>query len=76
MREKVHTPLPEVIKVVQSNGNGQEEYNPNVEFEYLDADVWIKSDAEAGTQDVAYTEDVLEALGEDSEEPDSNGDDA
>ncbi|MBD2132609.1 hypothetical protein H6F47_09265 [Sphaerospermopsis sp. FACHB-1094] len=53
------------------NGNGQKEYNPEVEFEYLDADVWIKTDAE-GNKDVAYTQDVMEAL-EDDEESDANG---
>jgi hypothetical protein len=36
----------------------------------LAADVWIKSDSE-GNRDVAYTEDVLEALEEDDEESDS-----
>ncbi|WP_199912149.1 hypothetical protein [Nodularia spumigena] len=46
------------------------EYNPEVEFEYLAADVWIKSDSE-GNRDVAYTEDVLETLEEDDEESDS-----
>lgn len=55
------------------DGNGhQEEYDPEVEFKYLDADVWVKTDAE-GNQDVAYTQDVLEALEEDDEE--SNSDD-
>lgn len=39
----------------------QKEYNPEVEFEYLDADVWIETDA-AGNQDVAYTQDVLETF--------------
>ena len=58
------------------DGNGhKEEYIPEVEFEYLDADVWIQTDAE-GNQDVAYTEDVLEALEEeDDEESDSDEDD-
>ncbi|ACK74001.1 hypothetical protein PCC7424_5426 (plasmid) [Gloeothece citriformis PCC 7424] len=54
------------------NGDSQQEYNPVVEFEYLDADVWIETDAD-GNQDVAYTQDVLEAL-EDDEQSDSNGD--
>ena len=54
------------------NGNEQGEYNPEVEFEDLDADVWIRKDAR-GSQEVAYTEDVLEALEEDSQS-NSNGD--
>jgi hypothetical protein len=54
------------------NGNVQGEYSPEVEFEYLDADVWIRKEAQ-GSQEVAYTEDVLEALEEDSQS-DSNGD--
>lgn len=61
--------------IVQSDstGNGKpREYNPEVEFEYLDADVWIKTDAEG--QDVAYTQDVLEAWADGDEEPSANGD--
>lgn len=55
------------------DGNGhQEEYDPEVEFEYRAADVWVKTDAE-GNRDVAYTQDVLEALEEeDDEESDSD----
>jgi len=52
------------------NGNGQRDYDPEVEYEYLDADVWIETDAE-GNQNVAYTDDVLEAL-DDDEESSSN----
>ena len=70
------SPHQEVSHIVQSNnnpgngnGNGQQEYNPEVEFEYLDADVWFKTDAE-GNQDVAYTQDILEEL-EDDEESES-----
>jgi hypothetical protein len=55
------------------NGSGQQEYNPEVEFEYLDADVWVKTSAE-GNQDVAYTDDVLEAVNE-PEEDESESDD-
>jgi len=56
------------------DGNGhQEEYDPEVEFRYLDADVWIKTGAE-GNQDVAYTQDVLEALSEEEDE-ESDSDD-
>ncbi len=54
----------------ETNGkeNGQKEYKPEVEFEYLDADVWIK-ESDAG-KSVAYTEEVLEAL-EDDEKSES-----
>ena len=52
-----------------SNGNGQKEYNPEVEFEYLDSDVWIGTN-DKGNKTVAYTEDVKEAL-EEGEEPES-----
>jgi hypothetical protein len=55
------------------DGNGHGEYNPEVEFEYLAADVWIKSDSE-GNRDVAYSEDVLEAL-EEEEDEESDSDD-
>ena len=53
------------------NGNGQQDYTPEVEFEYLDADVWIETDAE-GNQDVAYTQDVLEAVDDDDESESSS----
>ena len=72
---KKNTPCQEVIKIVQSsdngnsNGNGQKEYNPEVEFEYLDSDVWIGTD-DKGNKTVAYIEDVKEAL-EEGEEPES-----
>ncbi len=70
VNKKLH-PHEEVKRVTQSkDGNGHGEYNPEVEFEYLAADVWIKSDSE-GNRDVAYTEDVLETLEEDDEESDS-----
>jgi hypothetical protein len=51
--------------MVQSNGNGNSEYNPEVEYEYLDSDVWIED--KDGKQNVAYTEDVLKELDEDDE---------
>ncbi len=51
------------------NGNGQQDYTPEVEFKYLDADVWIETDEE-GEQDVVYTQDVLEALDDDDESED------
>lgn len=57
-----------------SNGNGQKDFNPSVEYEYLDSDVWIKDTQ--GSKDVAYTEDVLNDLEEDDpESPSSNGND-
>ena len=67
-----------MIRITNSNkngnGNGQGEYKPQVEFEYLAADVWCETD-EQGNQDVAYTKDVLKALeeDEDSSSTDSNG---
>lgn len=60
--------------MVQSgNGNGHDkDYTPEVEFEYLDADVWIETDTE-GNQNVVYTEDIIEILKEeDDEQSDSN----
>ena len=65
--------------MVQSGDNNsgnehKEEYTPEVEFEYLDADVWIKTEAD-GIQDVAYTEQVLEALEEEEEDEESDSDD-
>lgn len=55
------------------NGNGQQDYNPEVEYKYLDSDVWIEEDPQ-GNQDVAYTEDVLKNIEEDdSQSPPSNG---
>lgn len=65
----------EMNLMVHSNGhpeNGNQDYNPVVEFEYLDADVWIETDPD-GSQDVAYTQDVLEALEDDEPTSDSNG---
>jgi hypothetical protein len=51
--------------MVRSNGdsgNGeQQDYNLEVEFKYLDADVWIETNAD-GNQDVAYTQDVLDKM--------------
>jgi|GEM_PF-1662277 len=44
----------------KGNGNGSGEYNPEVELEYLDANVWIRRSGDEET--VAYTEDVDEAL--------------
>lgn len=53
------------------NGNGKSDYNPEVEYKYLDADVWIE--ITEGKEQIAYTEDVLEEL-EDDEESESNSD--
>jgi hypothetical protein len=58
--------------MVESNGNGSGEYKPEVEYEYLDSDVWIERDSE-GAKDVAYTEDVLKEL-EDDDESEPNSD--
>lgn len=58
----------------KSNGH-QEKYNSEVEYEYLDADVWAKRESESEDRTVAYTEDVLEDLKEDDESSESqNGD--
>jgi hypothetical protein len=55
------------------NGNGEEDAEIEVAYEYIDSDVWIETSSD-GSQDVAYTEDVLDALGieEESEESDNN----
>jgi hypothetical protein len=37
--------------------NRKYSYKPEIEFEYLAADVWIETDSE-GNKTVAYTEDV------------------
>jgi hypothetical protein len=52
------------------SGNGhQEEYNPLVEFEYIDADVWVEKNPETGEPiDVAYTKDVLDQVNDEDEE--------
>jgi len=55
-----------------SKGNGQKEYNPEVEFEYLAEDIWSEIDRQ-GNEYVAYTKDVLEALEDEDSESDSNG---
>ncbi|PSB43640.1 hypothetical protein C7B79_28840 [Chroococcidiopsis cubana CCALA 043] len=54
------------------NGNGQKEYNPEIEFEYLAEDIWSEIDQQ-GNEYVAYTKDVLEALEDEDSESDSNG---
>lgn len=61
-------------KITQAgNGNGHGEYNPEVEFRYLDADVWVKETPEG--QEVAYTEDVLDALKDQEEDEESDSED-
>lgn len=50
----------------KKNGNGSGEYQPAVEYEYLDADVWIKNID--GKKDVAYTEDIEKELDSDSDD--------
>jgi len=50
----------------KKNGNGSGEYQPAVEYEYLDADVWIQNID--GEKDVAYTEDILKELDSDSDD--------
>jgi hypothetical protein len=42
----------------KKNGNGHGEYQPAVEYEYLDADVW----ADRTENKVAYTEDILKEI--------------
>ena len=55
-----------------SNGNGSDDTQIAEKYEYVDADVWIKTDAD-GSQDVAYTEDVNQAVDSDSSSDSSNG---
>ena len=57
------------------NGNGHGKYKPAVSYQYLDADVWIKTDEETGLETVAYTEDILAELygNDDSESEPDNG---
>ncbi len=50
----------------KKNDNGSGEYQPAVEYEYLDADVWIKNID--GKKDVAYTEDIEKELDSDSDD--------
>jgi hypothetical protein len=53
--------------MVESNGNGNGEYKPEVEFEYWkDTNIWIEKDSD-GNENIAYAEDVLEELDEDDE---------
>ncbi|NJL91561.1 MAG: hypothetical protein HC916_18595 [Coleofasciculaceae cyanobacterium SM2_1_6] len=63
--------------MVQSNGKSQNRdakgYTPEVEFEYLDADVWIEEKSD-GSKKVSYTEEVLDAI-EDEESDDSSKND-
>lgn len=59
------------MQITNNNGNGKSDYNPKIEYEYLDADVWIKNVGDE--KDVTYTEDVLKEL-EDDEQSDSNSD--
>lgn len=63
--------------MVQSNGKPQngdgKGYTPEVEFEYLDADVWIEEKPD-GSKKVSYTEEVLDAI-EDEESDDSSKND-
>ena len=45
----------------QQNGNGSKDYQPAVEDEYLDADVWFKITPD-GKKEIVYTDQVTEAL--------------
>lgn len=63
------------MRLNEKNGNGHGEYDPQVSYRYLDADVWIKKDEATGLETVAYTEDILaELFGEEDSpnEPDSS----
>jgi hypothetical protein len=60
--------------MVQSNGSGngnQQDYDPGVEFIYLDADVWYED--RDGRRSIAYTEQVEDAI-EQEEDESSNSD--
>jgi hypothetical protein len=54
----------------ETNGHG-EKYEPAVEYDYLDADVWIKKKGDK--KDVAYTSEI-EAEIQDSDENLDNSD--
>ncbi len=54
------------------SGNGHQEYNPEVEFEYVDADVWYKKNPETGERvDVTTTDDILDQINDEDEEEDN-----
>ena len=62
----------EVVKITNKQGNGhKKEYDPEVEYEYLSADVWVEDDKKKPAKDVKYSEDVINRLEEDSEEPEN-----
>jgi hypothetical protein len=44
------------MRLTNENGNGHGKYQPEVTYQYLDADVWIKRDEATGYETVAYTE--------------------
>ncbi|MGK7895791.1 MAG: hypothetical protein AB4372_19795 [Xenococcus sp. (in: cyanobacteria)] len=56
----------------EKNGNGSGKYQPSVEYEYLDADVWIENID--GKKNISYTDDVRKELDSDSDEEASEKD--
>jgi len=73
VNKKLHS-HQEVKRVTQSKdgGNGHQEYNPEVEFEYVDADVWYEKNPETGERiDVTYTDDILDRINDEDEEEDN-----
>lgn len=55
------------------SGNGHQEYNPEVEFEHVAADVWYEKDTQTGERtDVTYSEDILNQMENDDEEDESS----
>jgi hypothetical protein len=63
------------MQLSNKNGNGQGEYQPEVFYRYLDADVWVKKDEITGVETVTYTEDVIAELYGESDSENLNPDD-
>ncbi|MDJ0712914.1 MAG: hypothetical protein QNJ54_01680 [Prochloraceae cyanobacterium] len=55
----------------KSNGH-KKKYDPSVEYDYFDADVWRKKEGEE--EDVAYTNEIEELLDQLSEDEESSDD--
>ena len=63
-----------MVEPKDKDGNGQQqEYNPSVEYEHVDADVWYKVNPETGDRiDVTYTKDILDQIAEAENEEDED----
>ncbi|WP_414756630.1 hypothetical protein [Anabaena sp. CCY 9910] len=78
MRAKLIPSIQEVIKVVQSGGNGHSQ-DPDIEktYEHLDEDTqttqdrWVEEDGETGDRRIVFGEEVRENLGIEEEDEES-----